>query len=213
MTPSREAPMTVTRRAHRVLGLILLLPICGWALTGFVFFVKPGYGDAYGGLHARQYPFEGLSIPQPRPDWLELRMLRTILGDHLLVRAASGPIQLDPTTSRPRELPDEAAIRRLIGDAIAQEHTRYGDIASVERHQGDSPSVSVTTTTGAKIDLDWATLALQQSGRDTRRIDALYRIHYLQWTGVRSVDRGVGVVGLASLIMLAILGMRLAFRS
>ena len=32
-----------TRRAHRMLGLILLLPICGWAVTGFVFFIKPGY--------------------------------------------------------------------------------------------------------------------------------------------------------------------------
>ena len=202
--------MTVTRRTHRILGLILLLPICGWALTGFVFFMKPGYGAAYGGLHVHEYPFEGLSVPQPRPDWLEIRIVRTFLGDHLLVRVESGPMQLDPTTSRPRELPDDAAIRQLIEDAIAPERARYGDIASVTRHTGDSPSASIETTTGVKIDLDWTTLALQQSGRDTRRIDTLYRIHYLQWTGIRSVDRVLGVVGLALLIALAILGVRLA---
>jgi hypothetical protein len=203
--------MTVTRRTHRILGLTLLLPICGWALTGFVFFVKPGYDAAYRGLQVRAYPLEGMSVPQPRADWLEIRLVRTILGDHLLVRAESGPTQLDPTTSRPLELPDEAAIRRLIGDAIVPERARYGDIASVTRHPDDSPSASIETTTGVKIDLDWTTLALQQSGRDTRRIDTLYRIHYLQWTGIRTLDRIFGVAGLASLIVLAILGLRLAF--
>ena|SRR5258705_2926592 len=203
--------MTVTRRTHRILGLILLLPICGWALTGFVFFVKPGYDAAYSGLHVRAYPLEGLSVPQPRPDWLEIRLVRTILGDHLLVRVEGARLHLDPTTQRARELPDETGIRKLIGDAIAPERARYGDIASVTRHPDDSPSASIETTTGVKIDVDWTTLALQQSGRDTRRIDTLYRIHYLQWTGIRLVDRAFGVVGLASLIVLAILGFRLAF--
>jgi hypothetical protein len=203
--------MTVTRRTHRILGLVLLLPICGWALTGFVFFVKPGYDAAYSGLHVRAYPLEGAPAPQPRSDWLELRMVRTILGDHLLVRVESGRLHLDPATLVVRELPDETAIRRLVEDAIVTEHVRYGDIASVERHAGDSPSASIETTTRVKKDLDWTTLALQQNGRDTRRIDTLYRIHYLQWTGIRSVDQVLGVVGLTSLIVLAILGFRLAF--
>jgi hypothetical protein len=203
--------MTVTRRTHRILGLILLLPICGWALTGFVFFVKPGYDAAYGGLHVRAYSLEGASVPGPRPEWLEVRMLRTVLGYHALVRIENGRLHLNPTTLLARELPDEAAIRRLIGDAIAPERVRYGDIATVTRHPDASPSASIETTTGVKIDLDWTTLGLQQSGRDTRRIDALYRIHYLQWTGIRVVDRVLGALGLASLIILAILGFRLAF--
>jgi hypothetical protein len=204
--------MTVTRRTHRILGLILLLPICGWALTGFVFFVKPGYDAAYSGLHVRAYPLEGLSAPQLRPDWLEMRLMRTILGDHLLVRVEGARLHLDATTLRARELPDETAIRKLIGDAIATERARYGDIASVTRHPDDSPSASIETTTEVKIDLDWTTLALQQSGRDTRCIDTLYRIHYLQWTGIRIVDRVLGVVGLASLIVLAMFGLRLAWQ-
>ena len=203
--------MTLSRRTHRILGLILLLPICGWALTGFVFFIKPGYAAAYSGLRVKAYPLEGASVPPPQADWLDVRMLRTVLGDHLIVRGEGGARHLDPATLAARELPEEAAIRRLIGEAIAKDHDRYGDIVTVSRQPGDSPSASIKTTTGVDIELDWTTLALQQSGRDTRRIDALYRIHYLQWTGLKTLDRIVGGVGLASLIVLAILGLRLAF--
>jgi len=203
--------MTVTRRTHRILGLVLLLPICGWALTGFIFFVKPGYAAAYGGLHVREYSLEGTPVPQPRPDWLEVKLVRTALGNHLLVRDKSGRAHLDPATLGARELPDESAIRRLIAEAIELEHARYGDVAVVERHAGESPSASIETTTGVKIELDWSTLSLQQSGRDTRRIDALYRVHYLQWTGIRVVDRVLGIAGLATLVVLAFFGLRLAF--
>ena len=194
-----------------IVGLVLILPICGWALTGFVFFVKPGYGPAYGGLRVREYALLGSPAPQPRSDWLEMKLVRTVLGDHLLVRGESGSAQLDPATGSARELPDENTIRRLIDDAIAQERSRYGEIARVVRQTGDSPSASIETTTGVSIDLDWATLSLQQSGKDTRRIDALYRVHYLQWTGIQAVDRVLGVVGLASLVVLAFFGLRLAF--
>jgi hypothetical protein len=201
----------LSRRTHRVLGLILLLAICAWATTGFIFFVKPGYGPAYGGLHVRRYGLDGAAVPQPRPEWLEVRLVRTVLGDHVLARVESGAVQLDPATLSARELPEESDIRRLISDAIGPEHDRYGEIASVARHPGDAPSASIVTTTGVTIELDWATLSLQQSGRDTRRIDALYRVHYLQWTGIKALDRVLGVVGLASLLVLAFFGLRLAF--
>ena len=200
----------MTRRTHRILGLVLLLPICGWALTGFLFFVKPGYAAAYGGLHVRGYPLDGASVPAPAPDWLEMKLTRTVLGDHLLVRKESGRAQLHPTTLNPRELPDDSAIRRLIEEAIAPERARYGEIARVTRNPGDPPTASIETTTGVTIELDWNNLSLQQSGRDTRRIDTLYRIHYLQWTGIKVLDRVVGVAGLASLVALAFLGLRLA---
>jgi hypothetical protein len=206
--------MSATRRTHRALGLLMLLPICGWALTGFVFFIKPGYGPAYGALQVRRYALDGAPVPSPQPDWLEMKLVRTVLGDHLLVRRETGPEQLDPATLSVRELPDQGAIRRLIADAIAPDTTVYGDIAVIELHDhdGDTPSASIQTTTGVEIDLHWPTLTLQQSGRDTRRIDALYRVHYLQWTGIGPVDRVLGVVGLLALSALAIFGLRLAFR-
>jgi len=203
--------MSRSRRAHRLLGLVLTLPMFGWALTGLVFFVKPGYDAAYGGLRVRALPLDAAVVPSVRPEWLEIRLLRTVLGDHLLVRTTAGAEHLDPATGAARPLPDEPAIRRLIEDAIASDRQRYGEIASVARHE-DSSSATVATTTGAAVELDWARLSLQQSGRDTRRIDALYRVHYLQWTGVRAVDRVLGVAGLGALVALAALGVRLAFR-
>ena len=33
--------MTI-RRVHRMIGVTMLLPFVGWAMTGFIFFVKPG---------------------------------------------------------------------------------------------------------------------------------------------------------------------------
>ncbi len=199
------------RRVHRLLGLVLLLPLCGWAATGFVFFVKPGYDAAYGGLRVREYPLEGSAFPAAQPGWLEARALRTVLGDELLIRGSAGWKHLDPATARERPLPDEAAIRRLVDDAIRDEKARYGEIVAVTRQEDDAPSASIRTATGVTIELDWTTLALRQSGRDTRRIDLLYRIHYLQWTGVGPLDRALGVVGLTSLVILAGLGVRLAF--
>ena len=199
------------RRTHGLLGLVLLLPLCGWAITGFVFFVKPGYEAAYGGLRVREYPLEGSSIPPAQPGWLEARAIRSVLGDALLVRTGDGWKHLDPGTVRERPLPDGAGIRRLVEDAVRDDPARYGEILTVARHEGESPSASIRTTTGVTIELDWTTLALRQSGPDTRRIDRLYRIHYLQWTGVGPLDRILGVVGLTSLVLLAALGVRLAF--
>jgi hypothetical protein len=49
-------------------------------------------------------------------------------------------------------------------------------------------------------------MSLQQKGRDTDRIDRLYRIHYLQWTGVKSIDRVVGFVGDCLALVLTSLG-------
>lgn len=198
------------RRLHRVLGLTLLLPILAWAATGFIFFVKPGYRDAYSLLSARALPLDApLTIAAPDPAWLEMRALRTILGAHLLVRTVDGWSQIDPVTLRPRPLPGEAEIRSFLRDAMSADTARYGYIASIVRH--DDGTAAATTTTGVAIDLDWSTLSLSQSGKDTRRIDALYRIHYLQWTGIKPLDRVLGVAGLVSLLGLAVFGLRLAF--
>ena len=204
--------MKRTRRVHRILGLLLLLPIVSWTITGFVFFIKPGYAAAYGELKPREYPLEALPPLEPRSGWLEARIVRTILGTSLLVRSTDGWSHLDPGTLQPRPLPDADSLRRLVVDATASDPARYGEIASITRLAGEPPSATTETTRGVHIDLDWSSLSMSQSGRDTRLIDGLYRAHYLQWTGVRSVDRVLGAFGLVCLFALAILGFRLAFR-
>jgi hypothetical protein len=194
------------RRLHSLIGLTLLIPFFGWALTGFVFFIKPGYAQAYESLQPRLYLLADSPQVKPDPTWLEFRLVKTALGDHLLARTADRWLHLDPATMRVKDQPDEDEIRRLVTDAISVNPQRYG---RVERVSGNT----IFTDTGVRINLDWNRLSLQQRGRDTDRIDLLYRIHYLQWTGVEAIDKTLGPAGLILVVALAILGVRLAVTS
>ena len=193
------------RALHRVIGIILLLPFFGWALTGLVFSIKPGYEGAYEVLSPKTYPLDGAVTVNPEPSWLEFRYLRTALGDHLLVRAEKGWSHLNPADMRPRAKPTEDEIRTLLQDAFAVNFRRYGSISKVS-------GGTVSTDTGVEVTLDWDRLSLQQRGRDTDRIDLLYKVHYLQWTGVTVVDRALGITGLSLVLALTVLGARLAIR-
>ncbi len=193
------------RKFHRILGIILLLPFFGWAITGLIFFLKPGYKDAYELLSLKTYPLEQKLMLAPDPAWLEVRYLRTVLGEHLLVSTKTGWSQLDPHTMQPQAAPDTAKIKLLLQDAFAAHPQRYGNIVSVENN-------TAKTDTGVEITLDWNRLSLQQKGKDTDRIDWFYRIHYLQWTGISSIDKPLGLIGIFLVMILTMLGIRLAFQ-
>jgi len=193
-----------TRTLHRVIGIILLLPFVGWATTGLVFFIKPGYTGAYEVLTPKLYPIKNQLLISEDPNWLEVRYLRTILGDHLLVRTESGWMNLNPDDKRAR-LATGDETRRLVQDALSVNPNRYGQIVAVN---GDT----ITTDTGVVVTIDWNRMTLQQTGTDTKWIDLLYRIHYLQWTGVKSIDRIVGFTGITLVLVLTGLGASLAFR-
>ena len=193
-----------TRTLHRVIGIILLLPFVGWATTGLVFFIKPGYTGAYEVLTPKLYPIKKQLLISEDPNWLEVRYLRTILGDHLLVRTESGWMNLNPDDKRAR-LATGDETRRLVQDALSVNPNRYGQIVAVN---GDT----ITTDTGVVVTIDWNRMTLQQTGTDTKWIDLLYRIHYLQWTGVKSIDRIVGFTGITLVLVLTGLGASLAFR-
>lgn len=194
----------IFRKSHRVLGLVMLLPLFGWAITGLVFFLKPGYEGAYELLQLKTYPLEQPFTVTPNPAWLEFRCVRTILGNHLLVRTKEGWRQLDPALMTARAKPSEADLGKLLQDAFTANPSRYGTVATINGN-------TITTSTNVKVTLDWNRLSVQQRGPDTERIDGLYKIHYLQWTGIKAVDKVLGLVGLALLVTLSILGLLLAF--
>ena len=194
----------VIRKLHRIAGIVMLLPLLGWALTGAVFFLKPGYSGAYETLPVKSYPFESEIKVTPDPAWLEMRLVNTILGEHLLARTSRGWLNYDPRNLQQRNEPSGEEIRALVNDAISTNPTRYGRIVSVD-------GGNLMTDTGIRITLDWNRLALSQRGLDTDRIDALYRIHYLQWTGVKPVDQVLGALGILLLLALSMLGARLFF--
>ena len=64
----------------------------------------------------------------------------------------------------------------------------------------------------AVVDVDRASGRIAQRGADTDRIDWLYRIHYLQWSGHPTVDRVIPLVGLALIWIVAIAGLVLFFK-
>ena len=186
------------RSVHRIIGIILLLPFFGWAITGFIFFIKPGYSAAYESLSPKTYPLDSVMIASDTT-WKEFRYFRTILGGHLIVRTDSGWVHLDPATRKPRIKPNETEIKQLLADAFTVNPLRYGEVSSISEQ-------TIKTNTDIEVQLDWNRVSLYQKGKDTDRIDWFYKIHYLQWTGIKSVDKVVGVVGLILVMVLAGLG-------
>jgi len=192
------------RLLHKIIGVVLLLPLLGWAATGAIFFIKPGYGGAYEQLAIRTYPLDGGVQIRPQAGWREARVVRSVLGTHLLARTDAGWRNLDPSTLQPAPIPGEEGLLRLLQDAFTANPDRYGKIVRlVDR--------TAITNTGVEVVLDWDRLSLQQKGKDTARIDALYRVHYLQWTGHKTADKFVGGIGLMLLVTLTLIGARLAF--
>jgi hypothetical protein len=185
---------------HKKIGIVMLIPLLLWAVTGLVFLTKPGYEDAYIQLEPKHYKIEReVRLPQAS-QWNQVKILRTILGYHLIVSNDGQWIHLDPFTfnERPHPTKDEMAV--LINDAISTNKKRFGNIVEIEEN-------IVTTDTDVQITLEWHTLKLHQSGRDTRLINTLYKIHYLQWLGSPTLDKIFGVIGLVGLVALTIFGL------
>ena len=162
-------------------------------------------------------PFEKLLSPQPfarltatleippDPEWKEIRLLRTILGPHLLVRTKDGWQHLDPVSGTTRPEPPEPDRITLFEDAFRENSERYGKVDTIE-------GWTARTSTGIDVTLDWNRMRFHQRGSDTRRIDLLYRLHYLQWTGTKIGDRILPLISLIGLLSLAMLGLKLLRR-
>lgn len=194
----------ITRKQHRLLGTILLLPFITWSVTGIFFLVRPAYEQAYATLSPKTYAGNEF-IVSAAPQWQEVRLLTTVLGQHLLVKEVGQWRQLNPDSLEARPLPTEADLARLVSDAIGQDPQRYGELLTGE-------SDPFRTSTGVTITVNWDTLSLYQQGADTRWIDRIYSIHYLQWTGIVLLDTIVGVIGLLLLLLMTITGAAMLLR-
>lgn len=189
------------QRFHTYFGLFLSLPLITWAITGAFFYFKPNYQNAFHQLAVKTYPLTHDSISiATETHWKEIKLVKTVLGEHLIVLTDQGfeNLKLDDLSSY-TPLPKNDAIR-LIKDAITSKPERYGLVT--EYNDG----VAVTST-GVKIELNETNLTLRQSGADTRFINTLYKIHYLEWLGFKTGNRIFGMIGLVSLLILTGLGL------
>ena len=106
------------RSFHKILGLIMLLPFIAWAITGIFFYFKPGYQEAYQALSIKHYPVsKNINLPQHH-NWLAVKQIKTILGEHLLVKNKTGWQQLNPDSFQPIDSISDAKITLLVDDAI-----------------------------------------------------------------------------------------------
>ncbi len=197
--------MSLPRRMHRFLGWCLILPFFVWALTGLVFFIKPGYQAAFSYLTVHTYPISKAIQITPKPEWQEIKLLQTVLGLHLMVKQSDGWQQLNSEDFTLRSAPAVDDIQLLIKDAIRVDPQRYGQELQ-KTEQG------FVTDTGVTIQLDWASLSLSQQGKDTELINNLYKAHYLQWTGQKTLDQILGIAGLVVLMLTTVLGILLLIR-
>ncbi|MBA6328153.1 PepSY domain-containing protein [Colwellia sp. MB02u-6] len=191
-----------SRKLHKLIGLTLVLPMLGWTLTGLVFFIKPGYQEAYEQLSVKRHPLSQVLTVAPKKNWQEVRLVNTILGAHLLVKSSHKVEHLDPVSQLAKPAPTNLQFKALLNDAFSDNKARYGDIEHVN-------GLSAQTSTGVEVTLDWQTLKLSQTGQDTKLINLLYQVHYLQWTPFKGINQLLGVIGLLLLISLTVLGVRL----
>lgn len=193
------------RKFHQILGLVMLLPFIAWAVTGVFFFFKPGYQEAYQPLAIKTYPVTSLVSLPKEANWLEVKQLKTDLGQHLLVKNDKQWQQLSLDDFSVIEMPTELQLRQLVEKAIADKPERYGNIVSIEK-------LKATTNTGVEITLNWQQMSLRQYGEDTDFINTIYNIHYLRWTGNKTIDQYLGVIGLLLVVLLAGIGTYMTFR-
>ncbi len=195
--------------AHKWAGIFLLLPLMVWAVTGSIFLTKPGYEQAYEKLPIKTYAESFSALPlsalsRQQNGWQQMRLLNTVIGEHLLVQKNGHWQQLNPADGSVRS-ETETLTRQLMEDAFTINPERYGRIQSLQ-------GLEAITDTGVVVTLDWHTMTLKQRGDDTRSIQQLYRWHYLQWTGHKEFDRWLGLAGLTALFGMTLLGVRLLFK-
>jgi len=112
---------------------------------------------------------------------------------------------LNKVTMEVVEAPGADQVKLLIKDAIKHNPDRYGAVNKID-------GLVASTSEQVNITLDWNKMTLRQKGTDTEFIQMMYRIHYLQWTGIKVVDNVLGVIGLVLVIILAGLGITLSFK-
>jgi len=192
-------------RVHRWLAIVLVVPLVVWSITGLLFHLKPGWDRAYdqlgaertgGALHPGAVtPLATIEASLGATTITRIELFDTVLGPLYRVTTASGAQLFDATTGRPRSPLSTEDARSLAVDAVARSRHRadYGDPLDAK---AVDDTIRVRFAGGPTVDIGRSDARMSQRGPDTDRIDWLYRIHYVQWTGNHMLDRALGLVAL-----------------
>lgn len=201
--------------AHRWLAIVLVVLLAVWSVTGLLFHLKPGWSRAYDTLSAERggalHPGT-LAAPSVVGDGVtSFELIDTALGPLYRVTSAAGPALFDAQTGARRSPLTLEDAKTLALDAVGRSAhaAAYGTIETADR-RGEAAVIAFSG--GATVEVSLADARMSQRGADTDRIDWLYRIHYLQWTGNRSVDKVLAMGGLALIWTVVIPGLVLFVR-
>jgi uncharacterized iron-regulated membrane protein len=204
-------------RVHRYLALLLVVPLIVWSVTGLLFHLKPGWSRAYDMLDAEQ-PLETANVTPVAtvvatfPEGVQhLELFGTAIGPMYRITTKNGTALVDATTGTRRSPLTESDAKALVLDAVShsREKAGYGELAATE---AKDDVVRFRFSGGVIVDIDRNDARISQHGSDTERIDWLYRIHYLKWSGKKTLDRVLALVGLALIWAVLIPGLVLAWR-
>lgn len=201
------------RKAHRWLAIVLVVPLIVWSITGVLFHLKPGWGRAYDMLDPERPGTVSLApITAALADApvTHLELFSTAIGPLARVTTPQGDALYDAASGTKKSPLTIDAAQALAVDAIARSphHLDYGPIVRVT-----STDATVTLDLGdITVDVGRNDARISQHGADTSRIDWLYRIHYLQWTGNKVLDKILALAGLVLIWLVLIPGVVLFVR-
>jgi hypothetical protein len=216
------------RRLHRLLGLVLVLPLVLWIATGLLFHVKHRYGEAY----------ERLVVPHDQEvDWSRARLSPAEVIERGLARAplalavhpsgrvayfgalGDSPVAIDASNGEAIEPATDDVARAWLSAALASSPNaaRYGDeIAHDSANERSSLTgvldpCFVARTSGTKtVTIDRLTGEIRQTGALNDFIDATYKVHYLQWTPWEPLNIALVLLSIPVAFLLAFTGVRMA---
>ncbi len=202
-------------KVHRWLAIVLVVLLAVWSVTGLLFHLKPGWSRAYDMLSAERggplHPGKLVALATIGDEVTGLELIDTALGPLYRVTTPAGGSLVDASTGLRRSPLSEADARTLALDAVARSRHQaaYGELATITAH---GEVWSLRFTGGQTIELGTTDARISQRGSDTERIDWLYRIHYLQWTGNKTIDRAFAMFGLALIWAVIVPGLVLFVR-
>ncbi len=183
----------------------MIIPFVIWGISGLIFFIKPGYAKAFEQIRVKTYPIEREIIIPANLRGEEYKLLKTALGVHLLLTSGNKTVNYNAAVMKIFPVPSFDSLKILIDDALAFNKDRYGKVAKAENGK-------FITSTGVTVGLDWNSLSLFQSGSDTEIINLIYKLHYLQFTGKKTIDDIIGLVGISFILLLALFGGALSIK-
>jgi uncharacterized iron-regulated membrane protein len=222
----------MTRTLHRLIGILMAVPLFLWIVTGILFNVKYRYAEAYEPL--------ALKISSTASEWngalvspgelvssgkidsagrISLFMHPSKTPAYAGVRGNT-PVVINASTGDYISEAMEAELKHWADDAVGQSlnAARYGAI--VNRTSGkrlsaltgvEDPATVFEYSEGKTVTVDRLTGEMSQTGTINEWIDWTYRIHYLQWTPWHWVNIALVLVAVPLTLGLAMSGLWLAF--